>query len=119
MNDEQRARRFLRDHVSDDLVKEVDLLLERLVLLETKVDFAVGYIHENTQSRLDRCREMLGKVESALDCLRVEPANLDHVKLLLIACAAEMQAEQHEIRGNLTGLLRSLRKEVGESESDD
>ena len=108
MDDLQQARRFLRDHMGDALTEEIEALLDMILSLETKVDFTVGYIHRNTQERLERSREALNRVETAIDYLRSDAPKVHDAIMLLIAAAGDLQAEQREIRDSLTHLLKTL-----------
>lgn len=108
MNADNQSRRYLRDNVADDLAKEIDILLDRILSLETKVDWAISHIREETHNRVKLGREALTKLEEALDILRREVPDQTNAIMLLIAAAADIQAAQREIRKGLSILLGNM-----------
>ena len=111
MNQVTEARRILRDNVATELRAEIEVLIDRIICLDTGGELSIGHISESAQKELDSCCYALQQIEAALDELRGESPDTDVAHSLLVEAAKALVVRQRDLQQSLIDLLHDLEQE--------
>ncbi len=113
MTEEQTSCRFLRDNAADGLQQEVQMLIDEVIRLAPEAATPIGHISEAAQNQIDFGRDILEKIEAAIETLRRDQPDIADTIRQLMCVAEEAKCEQNEVLLSLKALNHTLLDERG------